>query len=407
MATADGDQPEQETRTIRIDLTSLDLRSGTVRLPLQQHDYFPTGNLTAQAADGASKHILQFEPPRDLHGLQAFFQEAELRPNDAVIIHVTADTLKLEAFHRKPRRSAHQAQESEPDTTDSDTGLGRESPALPPQDTDTPLANSAAAAPDKAADGTFDGAASAAQPETGPTEPAAPPARAEAEPAHPAAAPPEPQPLDPAPERAARFPFLGTAAGTFTQAETGEGEAEADGFEETFTAPAATASDFEAEAASTDDVPAAEPEEDSAAIAPATGKNGSFHATRRRPFRPRERGPAYSPEQPAAPWLEAAKQTRSPEEKTAADDSEPASLPPEPASPGQPDPAAGPAEAVRALLQQPDLPSIIQAADVARRLDLEPDEAAAALATLSTEPDSRLSSVRPGFWLLKRPGPDN
>ncbi|HLR46736.1 MAG TPA: hypothetical protein VK092_06205, partial [Deinococcales bacterium] len=183
------------------------------------------------------------------------------------------------------------------------------------------------------------------------------------------------------------------------------------GFGETFAAlPAASPGD-EAEPNRADGHTPTQ-EGTSAASPPAAGENGNFHVTRRRPFRPRERGPAYAPEKPAAPWLQAANQSRAAEAEAEAEaggsgpKSEPTAPPRAAADAEQPAPSAGPVEAVRELLRQPDLPSIIQAADVARRLGLEPAEAASALETLSAEPDSRLSAVRPGFWLLKRAGPD-
>src|SRR5690625_7595673 len=52
---------------------------------------------------------------------------------------------------------------------------------------------------------------------------------------------------------------------------------------------------------------------------PASGVNGNVHVTRLRPFRPRERGPAYAPEKPAAPWLQAANQSRAAEAEAEAE----------------------------------------------------------------------------------------
>src|SRR5690625_545107 len=114
---------DADVRTVRLDLTSLDLRSGTIRLPLQEHDCFPPGSLRGVSHSGDGEHELHFESPRELHGLGEFFEENELRPNDAVIIHLHGSHVELEPFRRRSRRKPEAA--AAPDTP--------EQPAAPPE----------------------------------------------------------------------------------------------------------------------------------------------------------------------------------------------------------------------------------------------------------------------------------
>src|SRR5690554_6135443 len=109
-----------EPLAIRVDLTSQDLRTGTIRLPRRLHDHFEPGGLDAQETQGAAVHRLQFLPPRELTGLQEFLQSHDLRPNDAVIMHVDGQQLRLEPYYRSHRR-----QEAE---GDDPTGIATNSP---------------------------------------------------------------------------------------------------------------------------------------------------------------------------------------------------------------------------------------------------------------------------------------
>lgn len=73
-----------------------------------------------------------------------------------------------------------------------------------------------------------------------------------------------------------------------------------------------------------------------------------------------------------------------------------------PESTGAPQIALTGASKVRAHLRKPGLPSILNTKDLAGQLDMQEEETAAVLAELSREPDSRLSEIRPGYWLLKQ-----
>lgn len=65
-----------------VDLTSVCVRSGSVRLPLSMMGIFAEG--AHQVRGGGEEHTLRFEAPRTLTGLQAFFAASELKANDRV-----------------------------------------------------------------------------------------------------------------------------------------------------------------------------------------------------------------------------------------------------------------------------------------------------------------------------------
>src|SRR5690554_1424798 len=115
--------PENPTTTppplsVRVDLTSQDLRTGTIRLPRQLHDHFAPGDLLAQEVENAAVHELQFLPPRELTGLQDFLKRHDLRTNDAVIMHVAGQHLRLEPYYRSHRRGqAESVAQADPDST--------------------------------------------------------------------------------------------------------------------------------------------------------------------------------------------------------------------------------------------------------------------------------------------------
>lgn len=393
MAAAHTEQAgDADIRTVRLDLTRLDLRSGTIRLPLQEHDCFPPGSLRGVSQSGGAEHQLRFESPRELHGLRDFFEENGLRPNDAVIIHLHDNHVELEPLRRKSRRKpgVAVATPDEPELPDAEPEAGPE--AAEPASLDPAANASGELQPDSAPDADLSSAsagevthafqeresesseapaATAATADISEQQPPGPELRDRPEPA-----------LDQS-TRVTRYPFLAEEPATPepplqppAEGQTGKTPAPEETAQET--------------------------------TPPAERSDAPYHATRRRPFTPRERGPAWVATRPAAPWLEAAARARS-QHDSPADAAAATSRPEEAASSTEtaaPAPtAAGPEAAVRHWLERPDLPSIIQAAQVARQLQLEKEETSAILEKLSSEPDSRLSRVRPGFWLLKRQQP--
>lgn len=98
--------------TYVLDLTSVCVRSGTIRLPLSLLGRFEEGELTAHA-DG-EELTLQFQAPRTLLGLGAFFDKCELKSNDRVCFEFRDDELELRAMRRERQRSAPKVQQSAP-----------------------------------------------------------------------------------------------------------------------------------------------------------------------------------------------------------------------------------------------------------------------------------------------------
>lgn len=89
---------------VRIDLTSLDIRTGTLKLPARLQEVLQPGPIKARELDREVTHALHFEAPRDLHGLADFFESHAMKPNDAVVIDLSADVLLLEPYFRQRRR---------------------------------------------------------------------------------------------------------------------------------------------------------------------------------------------------------------------------------------------------------------------------------------------------------------
>src|SRR5690554_5208401 len=96
---------DDKLEEVRIDLTSLDLRTGVLRLPRRLHDAFGSGALDGTDFDTSEVYVLEFAAPRELRGLGQFFESHSLRPNDAVILRVSTGKLELQAYFRQRRRS--------------------------------------------------------------------------------------------------------------------------------------------------------------------------------------------------------------------------------------------------------------------------------------------------------------
>lgn len=92
-----------------VDLTSVCIRSGTVRLPLSLLGRFEEGEHTV-TADG-EELLIAFEPPRTLTGLTPFFQRNELRTNDQVRFDFDGDRLVLHCQKRDRTRASSRGSE--------------------------------------------------------------------------------------------------------------------------------------------------------------------------------------------------------------------------------------------------------------------------------------------------------
>lgn len=414
LADNDNNQPAAPPVSVRVDLTSQDLRTGIIRLPLQLHDRFAAGEVRALAQHSDDTFLLSFSPPRELGGLQEFLTEHELRTNDAVVLHVDGQDVRLEPFYRRPRESQQQpatvthaglfgdvilpAELPEQETVEPEAEQDTDYPGLQPdlfgQASEQDQSDAPAHELEQSTERTTD------------TELATtlePPAAVEAEHSG--------EPAD------------------FTTAWSDEPEDdfEADAGFAAFTENGAAA-EVEPEQTGAASPPVLEPADDDdlppmPAWRPPAAKGtqeetahlqvnqqspelsaSSFHTVQRRAFTPRGRAQPRTA-RPAA----AARQSRPVRDHQAA---------PEPAAPitaAEPAPAESTPAPATSLTQRqqllryldsPDLPSILQAKQVAQALKMSEEEAASELAELSQQPDSRLSPVRPGFYLLKREGRD-
>jgi hypothetical protein len=326
-----------------VDLTSRDLQTGSIQLPGRLQDLPPAGRLEARDPETDAHYDLNLEAPRELKGLAAYFTASALRTNDAVRLTFRDGLLLLEAVRRQRRRDVS-------------------TPARPRPAAAAPLPAEAASAPEQQ-----DGSGireHSAPPEAGPQQA---PVESAAGETHAA---------DPFASFAAAGDYESFAAddsldlGSDDPAmEPGPVEPAADREEEPLTGPAAGAAD------------------DSSG--PPDGSTAGYYTLgTRRPFRahslrdPAELSPAASPPLPPAA-----------EQDTAA-------RPGPVVQTGQPVSAEARLEA---YLGRPDLPAIIRVSQLATELDVDPDELAAAVARHAAGPDSPLSSVRPDYYLYRRP----
>jgi hypothetical protein len=95
---------QRAPETFVVDLTSVCLRSGTVRLPLSMNGRFNEGQHKVTA--GGEELVIEFEAPRTLLGLGPFFVRAELKANDRVQFVFNSHALELTALKRERPRSA-------------------------------------------------------------------------------------------------------------------------------------------------------------------------------------------------------------------------------------------------------------------------------------------------------------
>ncbi|MFO7546251.1 MAG: hypothetical protein R6W77_12240 [Trueperaceae bacterium] len=91
----------REAEHCELDLTSVCVRSGVVRLPQRMLSWFTNG-VIAQA-DG-EELALSFEPPRALHGLTSFIAANELRANDRICFTFEDGVVHLSAVRRERKR---------------------------------------------------------------------------------------------------------------------------------------------------------------------------------------------------------------------------------------------------------------------------------------------------------------
>ncbi|MEX2536287.1 MAG: hypothetical protein WD273_11895 [Trueperaceae bacterium] len=94
----------EESRPLTVDLTRIDIRRGAINLPRRFYGVLPEGDLQASDTVAGRELMVTFHSPRQLEGLGPFFEEHDLRPNDAVSIALT-DGLRLTPIIRERRQS--------------------------------------------------------------------------------------------------------------------------------------------------------------------------------------------------------------------------------------------------------------------------------------------------------------
>lgn len=385
--------------TVRVDLTSQDLRTGSIRLPRQLHDHFQAGELLAHEHADGEAHKLDVLPPRELQGLDSFLQKHQLKTNDAIVMHVDGQQLSLEPFYRRPRQEP--ATESEP------TEAGADQAEPDSGDTDVEHMAHASAAPTNGPDAislheTEPTAGHDADPEAAGTDLSS-------------SEPPEPLQQEPAaapiPEHAASQPdpFDGFDSfdgfedyaenDSFGQSDSFAGESFRD-LAATDGEPGPLAPDANPNATTQAATPPEPPAESTAPAAP-------FHVVRRRAFT-LNRGPvATKRPKPIGEVIAARKATATVAAAVPAPQQPGAQVEPQVLTGEQQQftEAPRPNEAVslvREFLASPGLPSILNAKELSGRLGIAAEELTEILSAMAAQPDSRLSVVRPGFYLLKR-----
>lgn len=97
-----GPRAAAERHTINV--TRLCLRTGSVQLPFALAGRLPEGELLAHELESDEAMVLWSEPPRRLAGLGPLFEANEVQVNDAVILEVDGDTVRV-GLHKRPRRA--------------------------------------------------------------------------------------------------------------------------------------------------------------------------------------------------------------------------------------------------------------------------------------------------------------
>ncbi|MFW5899381.1 MAG: hypothetical protein ACOCUN_02805 [Jiangellaceae bacterium] len=97
-----GPRAAAERHTINV--TRLCLRTGSVQLPFALAGRLPEGELLAHELESDEAMVLWSEPPRRLAGLGPLFEANEVQVNDAVILEVDGDAVRI-GLHKRPRRA--------------------------------------------------------------------------------------------------------------------------------------------------------------------------------------------------------------------------------------------------------------------------------------------------------------
>lgn len=389
----------------RVDLTSRDLQAGTVQLPGRLQDLPPPGTLEAFDSESAADYLLELHEPRALRGLSEFFADQGLKPNDTIMLSLQGNRLTLEAVKRKRRHQQKRKLESTPTSQAAAPQLVFSAESTSLEDIGA-ITTPEAEFPEGVELGNSSFEPDYREPslETV-SEPVVP---------EPVAEPSE------------------SANDAFSEfAEAGDLDAfddldELEGLEFKESPDLSAAPEIQPSADDTSQEPAELPEatqlevEPPVMVEPESEPSGSaeadppetesqqsteplsvvssvgspaFHTLPRRPFRsqaPTDPGTRHEPSGPVimpAPPMAMSRQEQVPEE------------------PASNVPAAGgnAVERLEAYLAGPTIPAIIQVTKLAAELQLDAAELADALRAKAAEPQSRLSNIRPDYYLYKRP----
>lgn len=391
--------------TARVDLTRRDLQTGTVQLPGRLQDLPEPGALEAVDPESEAGYLLELHEPRTLHGLSAFFADQDLKPNDSLTLSVNGNRLTLQVIKRQRRRTQSRPLE----TAAAEPPEPQQLSAADEETVEDPEVQPEVAAPPPE------------QMEVEPVESPEPSALAEDAEATVAEAAPETEVAQstPTPDP---FSDFARADGLDPFDDIDELE-ELDIQESTslLNQPDATAAETEPARESTyettrpavqpTEAPPAPPEAEATDTAAAVGPQpaehsdqppaaqhnaglASFHTLPRRQFRIQAAPEPATPEQsfgtPGGPssTSDLASQPEFVPEVSGVDES------------GGPRLAA---EQLEAYLAAPVVPAIIQVTKLATELHLDPAELADAVRAKAAEPESRLSNIRPDYYLYRRP----
>jgi hypothetical protein len=97
-----------ESQPATVDLTRIDIRRGTLYLPRRFYGALPEGELRVSDGAAGRSMTITFRPPRQLEGLGPFYEEHDLRPNDAVALQL-GDELRLTPVRRDRQRVGAEA----------------------------------------------------------------------------------------------------------------------------------------------------------------------------------------------------------------------------------------------------------------------------------------------------------
>lgn len=346
---------------VTLDLTRLCIQSGVLHLSKRMEEALPTGTLTLRDAERDTEVRLTRTTPREVHGLRAYFAALDLHANDQVLLRVQPDGAGYVTVRRRPRRTPAPSKPlatpdepvAAPEPDHGEPHFLTWTPPAPPAPPDRPQRPSAVvtAAPDEA--------------------PAPPPPPDDT--ASPALEPPAKQESptsQPAPARSVR----GAPRGEAARPSLGAARQRAREWWQHFARP-----------------PQRSDEDFTGAFDPPT-------FTPRPESLPRDDGPVESPVLDRPDPIPAPPPPSTPAVRPDA----PADRPGAPT--GTPNAVAGEGtlEAVREALRSPDAPTIVRPAWLAAATDVPVDVAAAALKTLSEDPDMHLNRVREDAFMLKR-----